>query len=111
MKDPSDPKMKYKVIRLGKLKRVSKGPWESRIGKGTRKPKESKWAKEAQEENWTQEPVNSVRKGPVNTMSHWEGNKQQAQRGPAGLSQATLQQEQQSGMEGKCQQGHKVNKE
>ena len=53
MKDPSDPKMKYKVIRLGKLKRVSKGPWESRIGKGTRKPKESKWAKEAQEENWT----------------------------------------------------------
>ena len=40
MEDPSVPRMKYKVIGLGKLKRVSKGPWESRIGKGLRKPKE-----------------------------------------------------------------------
>ena len=88
-----DPRMKYKVIRPVKPKRVSKGPWETRIGKGPRKPKESKWAKDAQEENGTQEHVNSVRKGPVNTLRHWEGNKQQSQRGPAGLSQATLQQE------------------
>ena len=78
MEDPLDSRMKYKVIGLGKSKRVSKGPWESRIGKGPRKPKESKWAKDTQEENGTQEPVNSVRKGLVNTLSHWEGNKQQA---------------------------------
>ena len=83
--------MKYKVIGSGKSKRGSKGPWESRIGKGLRKPKEIKWAKDAQEENGTQEPANSVRKGLVNTLSHWEGNKQQAQRDPVGLSQAILQ--------------------
>ena len=47
MEDPSDPRMKYKVIGLGKSKRVSKGPWKSRIGKGPRKPKESKWVKDA----------------------------------------------------------------
>ena len=93
MKNSLDPRMKYKVIGPGKLKRVSKGPWESKIGKGPRKSKESKWAKDAQEENETQELANNVRKGPVNTLSHWEGNKQQAQRGPTGLSQATLQQE------------------
>ena len=70
MEDSSASRMKYKVIRPGKLKGVSKGPWESRIGKGSRKPKESKWAKDAQEENGTQEPVNNVRKGLVNTLSH-----------------------------------------
>ena len=78
MKDPSVARMKYKVIGPGKPKRVSKGLRESRIGKGTRKPKEVKWAKDAQEENGTQERASSVRKGPVNTLSHWEGNKQQA---------------------------------
>ena len=93
MEDPLVPRIKYKVIRLGKPKRISKDSWESRIGKGSRKPKEVKWTKDAQEENGTQEPVSSVRKGPVNTLSHWEGNNQQAQRDPAGLSQATLQQE------------------
>ena len=93
MEDPSAPRMKYKVIGLGKPKRVSKGPWESRIGKKPRKPKESKWAKDAQEGNGTQELANSVRKGPVNTLSHWEGNKQQAQKGRTELSQTTLQQE------------------
>ena len=102
MEDPLDPRMKYKVIGPRKPKRVSKGPWESKIGKWPRKSKESKWAKDAQEENGTQQPVNSVRKGPVNTLSHWEGNKQQAQRGPTRLSQATLQQEQQSGTAEKC---------
>ena len=70
MEDSSALRMKYKVIESGKFKRVSKGPWESKIGKGSRKPKESKWAKDAQEENGTQEPVNSVRKGLVNTLSH-----------------------------------------
>ena len=90
MEDPSAPRMRYKVIGSGKPKRVSKDPWESRIGKGPRKPKQVKWAKDAQEENGIQEPASSVRKGPVNTLSHWEGNKQQTQRGPAGLSQATL---------------------
>ena len=86
MEDPSVPRMKYKVIGPGKPKRVSKGPWENKIGKGPRKPKEVKWAKDAQEENGTQKLVSSVRKGPMNTLSHWEGNKQQAQRGPARLS-------------------------
>ena len=37
MEDPSAPMMKYKVIGLGKPKRVSKGPWESRIGKWPKK--------------------------------------------------------------------------
>ena len=78
MEDPSVSRMKYKIIGPGKPKRVSKGSWENRIGKGTRKPKEVKWAKDAQEENGTQEPVISVRKGPMNSLSHWEGNKQQA---------------------------------
>ena len=73
MEDPLAPRMKYKVIGSGKPKRVSKGPWENRIGKGLKKPKESKWAKDAQEENGTQEPTNSVRKDPVNILSHWEG--------------------------------------
>ena len=93
MEDSSAPRMRYKIIRPGKPKSVSKGPWESKIGKEPRKPKESKWAKNAQEENGTQEPINNIRKGPANTLSHWEGNKQQAQRGPAGLSQTTLRQE------------------
>ena len=86
MEDPSAPRIKYKIIGPRKSKRVSKGLWESRIGKGPRKPKESKWAKDAQEGNGTQKLTNSVKKGPVNTLSHWEGNKQQAQRGPAGFS-------------------------
>ena len=47
MEDPSALRMRYKVIRPGKPKRVSKGPWETRIGKGPRKPKESKWAKDS----------------------------------------------------------------
>ena len=33
MENPSAPRMKYKVIKPEKPKRVSKGPWESRIGK------------------------------------------------------------------------------
>ena len=70
MEDPSAPMMKYKVIGLGKPKRVSKGPWESRIGKWPKKHKEIKYAKDAQEENETQEHANSVRKGPVNTLGH-----------------------------------------
>ena len=93
MEDPSTPVIKYKVIGSRKSKRVSKGPWESRIGKGPRKPKQVKWAKDAQEENGIQEPASSVRKGLVNTLSHWEGNKQQTQRGQAGLGQTTLQHE------------------
>ena len=75
MENPLAPRMKYKVIGPGKPKRVSEGPRESRIGKAPWKPKEIKWAKDAQKENGTQEPANSVRKGPVNTLSHWEGNK------------------------------------
>ena len=85
MEDPLVSKMKYKVIGPGKVKRVSKGPWERRIGKWSRKPKD------AQEGNGTHEPTNNVRKGPVNTLSHWEGKKRQAQKVPAGLSQTTLQ--------------------
>ena len=37
MKNPSDPRMKYKVIRPRKPKKVSKGPWESMIGKEPKK--------------------------------------------------------------------------
>ena len=91
MEDPSALRMRYKIIGPRKPKRVSKSPWERRIGKGPRKPKEGKWAKDAQEGNGTQEPTNSVRKGLVNILSHWEENKQQTQRGPARLSQTTLQ--------------------
>ena len=76
MEDLSTPRMRYKVIEPRKPKRVSKGQWESRIGKGSRKPMESKWVKDAQEGNGIQEPANNVRKGLVNTLSHWEGNKQ-----------------------------------
>ena len=78
MENPLAPRMRYKVIGPGKFKRVSKGSWESRIGKGPRKPKESKWAKDAQEGNGTQELANNVRKCLMNTLGHWEGNKQQA---------------------------------
>ena len=67
--------MRYKVIGPRKPKRVSKGSWEIKIGKRPRKPKASKLAKDAQKENGTQEPANNVRKDPVNTLSHWEGNK------------------------------------
>ena len=70
MEDPSTLKMRYEVIGSRKPKRVSKGPWENRIGKGPRKPKESKWAKDAQEGNGTQEPANNVTNGPMNTLSH-----------------------------------------
>ena len=42
MEDPLALRMRYKVIGSGKPKRVSKGPWESKIEKGPRKPKESK---------------------------------------------------------------------
>ena len=83
MEDPSAPRMRYEVIGPRKPKRVSKGPWERRIGKGPRKPKDD------QEGNGTQELTNNVRKGPMNTLSHWEGNKQQAQRNLAGLGLIT----------------------
>ena len=53
MEDPSAPRMRFEVIGPRKPKRVSKGPWESKIGIGPKKPKESKWAKDAQEENGT----------------------------------------------------------
>ena len=75
MEDPLALRMRYKVIESRKFKRVSKGPWESKIEKEPRKPKKNKWAKDAQEGNGTQEPTNNVRKGIVNTLSHWEGNK------------------------------------
>ena len=75
MEDPLAPRMRYKVIESGKSKRVSKGPGESKIEKEPRKPKKSKWAKDAQEGNGTQKPTNNGRKGIVNTLSHWEGNK------------------------------------
>ena len=70
MEDLSTPRMRYKVIEPGKPKKISKGPWESRIRKGLRKLKERKWAKDAQVGNGTQEPANSVRKDPMNTLSH-----------------------------------------
>ena len=41
MEDPSDRRVMYKVIGPGKPKRVSKGPWESKIRKGPRKPRKA----------------------------------------------------------------------
>ena len=41
MEDPLARRMRYKVIELGKPKRVSKGLQESRIGKGPRSPKKT----------------------------------------------------------------------
>ena len=63
-------------------------------------PKESKWAKDVQEEiNGTKEPISNVIKKAQNSMSmnlmtilsHWEKNKQQAQRAPASLGRMTSQ--------------------
>ena len=47
MEDLSAPRMRYKVIGLEKLKRVSKDLWKSRIEKGPRKQKENKYTKDA----------------------------------------------------------------
>ena len=67
-------------------KNLVKAHGNAKLRKGLRKPKESKWAKDAQEKtNGTQEPANDVIKEPMTVLSHWEKNKQQAQRGPAGL--------------------------
>ena len=63
----------------GNPKNSIKAHGNAKLRKGLRKPKESKWAKDAQEGNETLEPANNVRKDPMNILSHWEGNKQQAQ--------------------------------
>ena len=41
MEDSLALKMRYKVIGSRKPKRVSKGPWESKIRKGPRKPRKA----------------------------------------------------------------------
>ena len=70
----------------GSLKELVKARGNVELEKGPRKPKESKWAKDAQEKtNGTQELISNVIKGPMTILSHWEKNKRQAQRGPAGL--------------------------
>ena len=62
----------------------------AKLRKGPRKPKESKWAKDAQEKtNGTQELAIDVITEPMAVVGHWEKNKWQAQRGPAGLKQTT----------------------
>ena len=55
---------------------------------------ESKRAQDAQgKTNGTQELASDVIKEPMAILGHWEKNKRQAQRGPAGLRQTTSQQE------------------
>ena len=76
------PKNSVKVHRNAKLR------------KGPRKPKESKWAQDAQgKTNGTWESASDVIKEPMVILGHWEKNKWQAQRGPAGLRQTTSKQE------------------
>ena len=66
----------------------------AKLRKGLRKPKESKLARDAQEKtNGAYELASDVIKEPMAVLGHWQKNKWQVQRGPAGLSQTTLQQE------------------
>ena len=83
--------MGFLSVYLGFYKWPStKSSWECRVRERPRKPKERKWAKDAQEEtNGTQELISNVIKGPMTILSHWETNKQQAQRGLARLGQIT----------------------
>ena len=78
----------------GSLKNLVKTHGNVKLRKGSGKPKESKWARDAQEKtNGTQEPASDVIKEPMAVLGHWEKNKRQAQRGPAGLRQTTSQQD------------------
>ena len=78
----------------GSPKNSVKAHGNAKLRKEQRKPKESKWVRDAQEKtNGTQELANDVIKEPMAVLSYWEKNKRQAQRGPAGLRQTTLQQE------------------
>ena len=61
MASPLAPRIKDKVIGPGKLKGVSKSPWERKVRKRSRKPEKSKRAKDAQKEmNGTKEPTSNV---------------------------------------------------
>jgi len=78
----------------GSPKNSVKTHGNAKLKKGPRKPKGSKWAKDAQEKtNGTHESASDVIKEPMTVLGHWKKNKQQAQRGLAGLRQTTSQQE------------------
>ena len=75
-------------------KNLVKAHGNAKLRKGSRKPKESKRAWDAQgKTNGIQEPASDVIKEPMAILVHWEKNKWQAQKGPAGLRQTTSQQE------------------
>ena len=74
----------------GSPKNLVKTHGNAKLRKGQGKPKESKQAQDAQgKTNGTQEPTSDVIKEPMAVLGHWEKNKWQAQRGPAGLRQTT----------------------
>ena len=78
----------------GSPKNSVKAHENAKLRKGPRKPKESKWAQDAQgKTNGTWESASDVIKEPMVILGHWEKNKWQAQRGPAGLRQTTSKQE------------------
>ena len=73
-------------------KNLVKAHENAKLRKGLRKPKESKWVRDAQRKtNGTQEPANDVIKELMAVLSHWEKNKRQARKGPAGLRQIASQ--------------------
>ena len=78
----------------GSPKNSVKAHENAELRKGPRKPKEKKGARDAQEKtNGTQEPASDVIKELMVLLSHWEKNKRQVHRGPAGLRQTTSQHE------------------
>ena len=75
-------------------KNSAKAHGNAKLRKGPRKSKGSKRAWDSQgKTNGTQELASDVIKEPMAILGHWENNKQQVQRGPAGLRQTTSQQE------------------
>ena len=78
----------------GSPKNSVKADENAKLRKGPRKPNESKWARDAQgKTNGTRELASDVIKKPMAILGHWEKNKQQAQKDPAGLRQTTSQHE------------------
>ena len=70
----------------GNPKNLVKAHGNAKLRKGPGKPKESKRARDAQgKTNGTQELDSDVIKEPMAVLGHWEKNKRQTQRGPAGL--------------------------
>ena len=74
----------------GSPNELVKAHGNAELGKGPKGPKESKWANDAQHNQ----------KAQMTILSHRGKNKQQVQRGPAGLGEITSQHEWQSSTAG-----------